>query len=547
MKQIKYIALVLLVATGAAGCSDFLQKDPPGSLSQITFWTKKADFDYALAAVYKAVQDDNSGQRIRGTFSVQLPFFDALTDNSFTDNNENTFGMSLRMQQGDITSDMDGFPNHMYIACYRTLSRIHQIIFQLENFKGELSDDDKDFYLGQCLGFRAYLYHWMYMSYREFPLITELLTLENQYQPKAARADIRTQMMKDFDDAIALLPDENYYEGRSQGFLTPDALKVFKSRILMYEAYGDTGVADVTKMAAIIPILESIEGYELTPNLREVFVEDFQASNKEIIFSSRYAMPDRTNSTDLYFGQWQKMVVTRDFVDAFECTDGLPWGESPLTVAVDESLINTTDGSKREAQLAERSKLFVNRDKRMEMTVTHSGTVWYPQDPGYEGVKWQFADSHTGFTMQKLVQPHANVAPGNDSRSGPDVVIARWAHVLLMIAEAENEVNGPTEKAYKAVNDIRVRSGQPVLPEGLTKEQMRERIRQEWRIETCFESGLRYYHMKQWRVMNTLNSLTDPKYVSAIVKWEDRFYFWPLPFRDVDQSKGILVQDPNYN
>ena len=153
MKQIKYIALVLLVAIGAAGCSDFLQKDPPSALSQVTFWKKKRDFDYAMAAVYKSVQDDDAGRMIRGTFSVQQPFFDALTDNSFTDNNENTFGMSLRMQQGDITSDMDGFPNHMYIACYRTLSRIHQIIFQLENYQGgEGTTDDKKSKLTQCRG-----------------------------------------------------------------------------------------------------------------------------------------------------------------------------------------------------------------------------------------------------------------------------------------------------------------------------------------------------------------------------------------------------------
>ena len=59
------------------------------------------------------------------------------------------------------------------------------------------------------------------------------------------------------------------------------------------------------------------------------------------MFSVRYLAPNITHSMDLYYAAWTTCGVTRDLVDAFECTDGLKWGESPLTVPVDESLLAT--------------------------------------------------------------------------------------------------------------------------------------------------------------------------------------------------------------
>ena len=116
----------------------------------------------------------------------------------------------------------------------------------------------------------------------------------------------------------------------------------------------------------------------------------------------------------------------------------------------------------------------------------------------------------------------------------------------MMIAEAENEVNGPTQKVYDAVNQIRVRSGQPELPTGLTKEQMRERIRNEWRVEFVFE-GHRYFQLKRWKLMEKLvNGAADPALPTYIKVFKPAFYYFPLPQSEIDKAGGVLVQDPNY-
>lgn len=537
MKQLVTIALSALLLLGATACEDFLQKDPPSSPSQTIFWKSKADFDYGLAACYSTVYEwpESLGQ-------IQ-PCFDNLTDNSLCQHDEGTYGKTKTMAQGDITSFSDGFVQDVYKICYKGIARVHQLTFQLNQYKGtDLSADDRKFMLAQCKALRGYFYYWLYLCYKEVPLVTELLTTENMYQPKAPRTAIYAQIEKDFNEAIAELPNLPYSDAKVTGRFTPAAIKVLKARLIIFNAYDDNGKADPTKIKEVLPLLESIGGYELSGKLRDNFVSSRQLASPEIIYSVRYLTPNRTNNIDLYYGAWATNIVMRNLVDEFECKDGLEWGKSPLTVRVDESLINTMDGSKKEAQKAEREKLFKDRDPRLAQSISHSGFLSFPEKEEFPA-EVTGGSSPSGFSMMKLVQPSKN-APGYDTNTDPDVVIVRYAHVLLMIAEAENEVNGPTTKAYAAVNKVRDRSQMPPLPTGLTKDLMRERIRHEWRIETCFE-GLHYFHMKQWKTLPKVNNMIDPMYTTKSI-FKPEFYFWPFPQGEIDKSLGVLVQDPAY-
>lgn len=533
-------ALLISILLVSISCDDFLQRDPLSTPSQVIFWKSKADFDYALTACYSIQYDE------AGILSQIISCLDNLTDNSYCQHDGTTYGKTKTMQQGDIDPYMSGYPPQMYALAYRAIALVHQIMYQLEQYAGgDITADDRKFLMAQCKAIRGYYYHWLYLSFKEVPLVTELLTMDNMYQPKASRSEIYAQIMKDFDEAIAELPDGLYSDSKLTGKLSPSALKVLKARVMIFEAYGENGIADPVKIKEVIPILESIKGYTLADDMRKNFVSAEQLGSPEIMYSVRYLSPNRNNNIDLYFGTWSTNMPTRDLVDEFECTDGLEWGVSPLTVPVDEALINTKDGTKAEAQKAERDKLFLNRDKRMSQTIFHSSTIKYPEE-GYPVHDMGSGDaSYTGFGMLKLLQPRVD-KPGYGASTDPDVVIARYAHVLLMIAEAENEANGPTQKVYDAINAIRERSGQPPLPVGLSKEEMRNRIRKEWRVETCFE-GLHYYHMKQWKLMDILNTFTDPFYTGIKLYFEPAFYFWPIPQSEIDKAGSILVQDPNYS
>lgn len=539
MKRINiYLVSALLMGT-TVSCSDFLQKDPPSSPSQSIFWQKKSDFDSALAGTFSMMYE------WPGEMSQIIPCFDNLTDNSICQHNEDTYGRSQTIALGDLDPNTTGYVSYMYSHCYTGIARAHLVMENLALYEGsDMTEADKNFIMAQCKALRGYFYSWLYLCYKEVPLVTSSLTMENMYQPKSTRSEIYTQIMKDFDEAIAVLPDKPYSDSQMSGYFSPGALKAFKARLMLNDAYDENGKAIPEKMKEIVPLLEEIQGYSLADRMRDNFISEKQLASPEIMFSVRYLAPNITHSMDLYYGSWTTCGVTRDLVDEFECTDGLKWGESPLTQEVDESLLSTN--SMADDAYNEREKLFQNRDPRLRETVTHSGYATFP-DEGYEDKeRLKLTDQQqTGFGMMKYLQPTTTM-PGYSTISDADVVILRYAEVLLMIAEAENEANGPTQKVYDAVNAVRTRSEMPPLPDNLSQDEMRERIRHEWRVEFVFE-GQRYFQLKRWKLMEELvDGAVDPALPTYIKVFKPAFYYWPIPQTEIDKAGGVLVQDPNY-
>ena len=539
MKRINiYLVSVLLMGT-TVSCSDFLQKDPPSSPSQSIFWQKKSDFDSALAGTFSIMFE------WPGEMSQIIPCFDNLTDNSICQHNEDTYGKSQTIALGDLDPNTTGFVTYMYSHCYTGIARAHLVMENLALYEGsDMTEDDKNFIMAQCKALRGYFYSWLYLCYKEVPLVTGSLTMENMYQPKSTRSEIYAQIMKDFDEAIAVLPDKPYYDSQMSGYFSPGALKAFKARLMLNDAYDENGKAIPEKMKEIVPLLEEIQGYSLADRMRDNFISEKQLSSPEIMFSVRYLAPNITHSMDLYYGGWTTCGVTRDLVDEFECTDGLKWGESPLTQEVDESLIQTS--ATADENYNEREKLFQNRDPRLRETVTHSGYATFP-DEGYEDKERLKLTNQqqTGFGMMKYLQP-TTVMPSYSTISDADVIILRYAEVLLMIAEAENEANGPTQKVYDAVNAVRTRSEMPPLPDNLSQDEMRERIRHEWRVEFVFE-GQRYFQLKRWKLMEELvDGAADPALPTYIKVFKPAFYYWPIPQTEIDKAGGVLIQDSNY-
>lgn len=168
----------------------------------------------------------------------------------------------------------------------------------------------------------------------------------------------------------------------------------------------------------------------------------------------------------------------------------------------------------------------------------------------------------SGYYTKKRLNPDA--APANDA-SGQNEILYRYAEVLLNFAEAENEANGPTAEVYAAINKIRERGDIPALEPGLSKDEMREAIWRERRVELCFENK-RYWDNKRWRnaedvmnkarhnmvIRNTSPSDNSGEWVYSVepevkyeVKFEMRQYMSPIPQVAIDQNPNV-EQNPGY-
>jgi hypothetical protein len=168
----------------------------------------------------------------------------------------------------------------------------------------------------------------------------------------------------------------------------------------------------------------------------------------------------------------------------------------------------------------------------------------------------------SGYYQKKKLNPDA--APGENA-SGQNFVFLRYAEVLLNYAEAQNEAVGPDATVYDAINKVRTRSGLPALESGLTKEQMRQIIWKERRVELCFESK-RYLDNKRLAKaaermgvarhnMVIRNSKPDDNSgvwvysiepeVKYTVKFDPKQYMSPIPQNVIDQNPNIK-QNPGY-
>ncbi len=90
-----------------------------------------------------------------------------------------------------------------------------------------------------------------------------------------------------------------------------------------------------------------------------------------------------------------------------------------------------------------------------------------------------------------------------DSKSlftGINYSLLRYSDVLLMYAEAENELSGPLQSAYDAVKEVRDRAGVATRPlADYDRNSFRQLIRNERGRELCFES-LRKYDLIRWGI-----------------------------------------------
>jgi hypothetical protein len=140
-----------------------------------------------------------------------------------------------------------------------------------------------------------------------------------------------------------------------------------------------------------------------------------------------------------------------------------------------------------------------------------------------------------------------NYAKNQYAGENTNTVYIRYAEVLLIKAEAENELNGPTSIAYEAINEVRRRAYRhfPVttpseddLPAGLTKAQFREALREERFSEFILE-GQRWFDLVRWRILVKTVS-TEKTGVT------ERNYLFPVPSSQITLNPN-LTQNWGYS
>jgi hypothetical protein len=505
MKNRIIITIILITSLFLGACKKALDLNPNDQIATSTFYKTKADFDAALAAVYASLQSEE--------FSYGMGFRDGFTDNGY---NQFNSGSAKDFVQGNFNPTTGGYETAIYNDSYTGIARVNLFLQNLGGYKGaDISDSQRKVYEGEVRFIRAFLYFQLYSIYGDVPLVVQPLDLSNQKQPKVPAAQVLAQITADLDYGISNLSSNAYYA--NGGHAAASSAKALKARVLLFAAFGSTGTPDATMLTQVRDLCLDLMGqYKLSTNFEDIFRDATQKNNTEIMFSVNFLAPNNTAPWDMYYGDWDACAPMQNMVDAYECTDGQPYGTSPLTDTKNQ---------------------FNNRDPRLRKTV-YADSV----DFGPGKVHHPSNLRPTGYGVIKFLEPN-NMPYGFSTLSQQDAVILRLGEVMLMYAEAQNEIAGPDATVYKAMADLRARVNMPAYPAGYTKDQMRQRIRHERRVELAFE-GLRHYDLLRWHIAGPILNAV----VSSLINYhfEDKFYHWPLPQTEIDKSGGVLIQNPDY-
>lgn len=430
---------------------------------------------------------------------------------------------------------------------------------------------------GQARFIRALNYFEMLKRYGGVPIVRKrLLATDEQKIPRSTVKETIDFIIGDCDTAAALLPDK--WPAALRGKVTKGVALMLKSRTLLYAAsplfntndpyidfpghndligYGNFDnsrwqlAADAAK--AVIDwaptagcILITDKG--VTENYRYVWETP---DNAEVIMSPKFTGNENYGqmaykSINNFYLAEAGTTVTQNFVQKYEKLDGTP------------QIWNPNGGNNL-------NQMYAQLDPRFAQSIGYNGSYWnvdFPKLQLYEGAvapsQPPLLGCFGGYWLHKLIpRTLTKTVPAYQTWN-----LYRLAEAYLNYAEALNEAQGPVPEAYNAVHLIRSRSGMPDFPAGLSKDQFREKIRNERSIELAFEEH-RLWDVYRWRIAENEGvmlgkmrgiKITKQAAPSTEFSWvpyvfETRSFnrnMYLHPFIQNEVNKGYIIQNPGW-
>ena len=161
---------------------------------------------------------------------------------------------------------------------------------------------------------------------------------------------------------------------------------------------------------------------------------------------------------------------------------------------------------------------------RLDLSIGRDGKAWFNDD--VFSASW----SSTGYLVKKHNQPLSEVSAGRKGDGGLAYIYLRYADILLMKAECQNELHHP-DLAEAPLNLVRGRAGLAEVS-GKSESEMRELIRVERRRELGFEFH-RFFDLMRWGKEAATAALGEN------FEWQEPRFYFPVPQSELDSNLGI--------
>lgn len=530
MKKIYHNLKTAVLALGCMSllfpaCSDFLDRDPHDFVSPEIFYKNESDCTMALAGVYWTLATDHVyGDRYSNIIS-----------------NTDDLSYYARLNQSNqvYTNSHNSSNNDIYQTWTQLYSGINNANVLLDNIDAANIPDAavKNRIKGEAKFLRAYYHFLLVQGWYEVPIRKETVDdINNSSLPATKHAEAIDWIIKEMEDCIDMV-DDSKYDG-SPSHVKKTVVEGILARVCLWRAgYPSNGGKEFYEKAA-------------------KYAKAVYDSHKHKLYQGDIYTIWKNIASDKYDTDYNESMWEVEFVGSR--VDG-KFTYSRIGNTIGNLQDNTSStgagfsygfycGTLILWDLFEKNPGDLRRDLSMAP---------YKLDTSDKPVNWKDTEFVTR-RCGKYRREWTTTSPKDKNNDQINYPVLRYADVLLMLAEAENEVAGtPTDLAYTAINEVRERAGIDKV-ENLSYATFQQEVRDERARELCFES-LRKYDLIRWGIYydaahSKLTTATNDKrwttssYYKAAKDYaantEERHQFLPIPMKEL--GVNLLLKQNSY-
>lgn len=544
MKRLLYLLIVAVLALSWGGCKKFLNTKPTDTLTPEEYYGSESKLTAALAGVYDPLGNEN------GMYGSSMVTQFDYSDESWGGNSNTTAGMQV--YNFDFTTPQI---TELWRNCYIGIDRANRLIANIN--VASMDSTARQAILGEALFLRGFYYFNLVTRFGAVPMRLEPISSPADAQlPRTSVTEIYAQILIDMKAAeTKVLP---MYATASRVYKT--VVQGMLARVCLHMA--GYPLNDQTKYAEALEWAKKVKSsnqhslnmyidpkyinfdprFTNTSPYSQIFINhaqdlyDVKESMWEVEFKGNRADGFNENGR---IGNNIGIVFQPGAGTALEKDSGFCWGLVKAT-GVLYNLYGTRDTLRRDWAIGNHS---INNTTGVKTLLASNNR--HGRYPG----KWR-----RSFEL---------VTPKNKNYTPINFPLLRYADVLLMLAEAENQVNGPTAEAYEALNMVRRRGFNVSLsapnanadaPAGMDKASFQQFIEDERARELCFES-LRRLDLIRWNKFITRMKDVSADFTAnggsnaygslAGRNVDQRHLLYPIPAAEILLNKK-LTQNPGW-
>ncbi len=404
----------------------------------------------------------------------------------------------------------NGIVNGMWVGYYNFINKCNIALDEIYNNTSiEASEAVKVQSEAEARFLRAYAYFNMVRFFGNIPLIDKILDVSQINVPQSTPAQIYTLIESDLQFAAANLPVS--WDSKFVGRSTKGAANGLLAKVYLTQQ----------KWAAAMGAANAVMGsgqYDLSTPYDRIFGESGENSKESVFEVQATATPAIQTANGVEYTRYQGVRASGTW------NLGYGWNVPNSNL---EAAYEANDPRKARTLLYRSSASTTYKTVYGENT----GTDW--TNPIY---------NHKVYSTAAM-----RSAMGTNTSYWMNIRLLRYADVVLMYAEAANEVGGSANitAAQNALNSVRARArgtNTTLLPNVTSTDQgtLREAIRHERRIELAMEHD-RFFDLVRWGISGSaLPAAGRPNFNPS------RDNLLPIPQTQIDLSKDVLKQNPNY-